>query len=281
MNKKALLVGINYAGTQHALRGCINDIILMNEILVNNLGFNDPKQIRMLTEQSATTKNILDRLNWLVEGAQPGDVLFFHYSGHGTQITDINYDRNEEPDGLDECIVPWDMNWRDKIVKDDDFKRIFGKLPAGVNLTVILDCCHSGDGLKTFLPPLEMRDDILGPTRNRFLPAPVDIQNRSYGLDLAPKTKAIVNIPNQNGILVSGCASNQTSADAWIQPVQKFYGALTYNTSEILKQHNYQISYADLVNKLNEVLPKSGFTQQPELNGNNELFSKQFLQPFA
>lgn len=280
MKKRALLVGINYEGTQNALRGCVNDILMMNELLVNNLGFSDPKQIRMLTNESATTHNILERLEWLVDDAQPGDVLYFHYSGHGSQFIDLDYDLNDEPDGYDEVIVPVDMNWRDKIIKDDDFKRIFSKLPDGVNLTVTLDCCHSGTGLRDFLPPIEMRDDIFGPTRERRIAMPVDIANRGFGLDLQVKSREVKAIENQKGLLISGCASNQTSADAWFQPLNKFYGALTFSMTQILIQHNFDISYAELVSQLNFNLSHAGFTQIPELDGKAELFNNKFLSSF-
>lgn len=280
--KKAFLCGINYPNTQHALRGCVNDILAINEILYKNLGFSDPKYIRMLTDESATTQNILERLEWLVDGAQPGDVLYFHYSGHGCQIPHMNYHSMEEPDGLDECIVPIDMDWRTKIIKDDDFKRIFDKVPNGVNLTVTLDCCHSGDGLRDFLPPIELRDDILGPTRTRAIVAPVDIMNRAYGLELQPKPRSaqLKDIQEQSGLLISGCRSYQTSADAWIQQANKFYGALTYTMVQILKQSNFNMSYKDLVCNLNGILSNAGFTQEPELNGKAELFDKPFLQPY-
>jgi hypothetical protein len=37
-----------------------------------------------------TRRNILNALGWLVSDAQPGDSLFFHYSGHGSQVRDYN-----------------------------------------------------------------------------------------------------------------------------------------------------------------------------------------------
>jgi hypothetical protein len=42
---------------------------------------------------------------WLVQEAQPGDELFFSYSGHGSSRTDVDGD---EVDGMDEVIVPMD-----------------------------------------------------------------------------------------------------------------------------------------------------------------------------
>jgi hypothetical protein len=38
-------------------------------------------------------------MHWLVEDARPTDTLFFHFSGHGGQIKDLDGD---EADGFDE-----------------------------------------------------------------------------------------------------------------------------------------------------------------------------------
>lgn len=41
------------------------------------------------------------KLKELVAASRPGDVLFFHFSGHGTQVPD-----DGESDGYDEAICP-------------------------------------------------------------------------------------------------------------------------------------------------------------------------------
>lgn len=38
-------------------------------------------------------------MHWLVRGAQPGDALFFHYSGHGGQAKAT---QGDEADGMNE-----------------------------------------------------------------------------------------------------------------------------------------------------------------------------------
>ena len=110
--KKALFVGINYPNTQHKLNGCINDIELAERVVTENFGFEEK---RVLKDEQATTQNILNNLKWLVDDAKPGDVLYFHYSGHGSQIPNFNPEQDYEPDGKDEIIVPVDLtryNWR-------------------------------------------------------------------------------------------------------------------------------------------------------------------------
>ena len=83
--RKALLVGIN-AYHDGALRGCVNDVIRVNQVITHHFGFTKNTDKRMLVDASATSANILNRLEWLVDDAQAGDVLFFHYSGHGLVV---------------------------------------------------------------------------------------------------------------------------------------------------------------------------------------------------
>lgn len=284
MTKKALLVGINYPGTSHALRGCVNDVMLMSSVLSKNFGF-EARNKRMLTDHSATTAQILHRLDWLVADAQPGDVLYFHYSGHGSQMADQRYDQDYEPDGLDEIICPMDLNWRDKVIKDDDLQRIFNKVPEGVNLTVMLDCCHSGGGadhLYQYQPSgvAAVDHDPFSPNKSRLLPMPADIANRAIGLDLQVRPRSVsTSGGSTKGMLISGCQSHQTSADAFL--ANKFYGAATFYMERVLKKYEYNVDYGTLVEVMNESLADFNFTQRPELNGSTEFFGKKFLQPFS
>jgi len=283
--KRALLVGIN-AYPSSPLRGCVNDVVLMSKILTEQYGF-ETKEKRMLTDASATTANILERLEWLVDGAQPGDVLYFHYSGHGSQMVDDKYDSDDEPDGLDEIICPVDLDWRDKVVTDDMLKKIFNKVPAGVNLTVMLDSCHSGSMMDQSYQyqPLgegEARtaefDDPR--TRNRLLPMPADIANRGFGLDLKPKPRSVQSRDVDNtGLLLTGCQSQQTSADAYLDG--QYMGAGTCSLAKTLEANNYDVDYKTLVENMNQFMVDTGFSQRPELNGSTKLFGDKFLQPKA
>lgn len=280
--KKALLVGINYPGTSSQLNGCVNDVMLMNDIIRKNYAFckDNAMEIRMLTDSSATTKNILDRLKWLVDGAKPGDILLFQYSGHGTQYPVADYTNNEEPDGLDEVICPIDFDWRANVIKDNDLREIFKNVPAGVNLTVISDSCHSGTLLKDLINPLIQ--PATSPNKIRTIPMPPDIMNRIYGLELKPRFKCLRNASgDQIGILISGCRSDQTSADAWIQANRKYQGALTYYLSVVLSEAKYDITYRDLVSKVNIKLAAAGYDQNPQLDCDEELKDKKFLQPLV
>lgn len=112
MTKKAVLIGINYPGTKAELKGCVNDVKRMYACLVDRYGFSK-ENITVLIDTDdrytqPTGRNIRRALGNLVGSAEPGDVLFVHYSGHGTRLP---AETGEDDDtGYDECIVPSDMN---------------------------------------------------------------------------------------------------------------------------------------------------------------------------
>lgn len=83
--KLALLIGINNY-PQHQLDGCVTDVELQQELLINRFGFN-AKDILTLTNQQATRENIETAfVEHLREQAQPEDVVVFHFSGYGSQV---------------------------------------------------------------------------------------------------------------------------------------------------------------------------------------------------
>ncbi|EOA37332.1 hypothetical protein CARUB_v10011040mg [Capsella rubella] len=143
MAKKALLIGINYPGTAVELRGCVNDVRRMQKCLIERYGFsNGDITILIDTDKSyiqPTGKNIRDKLEDLIKAGKSGDILVFHYSGHGTRLPPVNEESGDST-GYDECITPCDMN----LIKDDDFRQMVAKVEKGCQLTIISDSCHSG-----------------------------------------------------------------------------------------------------------------------------------------
>lgn len=141
--KRALLVGINYVGTRNELRGCHNDMETMKTYLEQQ-GF-DGGDMRLLMDDGAhdrpTKSNILAGMQWLGEGAGPGDSLFLCYSGHGASVRDED---DDEEDGKDECLVPLDFNDAGLLCDDEAYQHLVAPLPAGAQLVCVFDCCHSG-----------------------------------------------------------------------------------------------------------------------------------------
>ncbi|KAJ4482769.1 peptidase C14, caspase domain-containing protein [Lentinula edodes] len=162
-NKKALLIGINYSGTDSSLDGCHSDVSRMYKFITQTYGFLAENIVvlkdssKLEDEYQPTKANMLYWMQWLVKDAQPHDSLLFHYSGHGGQRRDRDGD---EIDYKDECIFPVDsipltdasdeqimIAHRNVIIDDELHLCLVSPLPAGARLTAIFDSCHSGSVL--------------------------------------------------------------------------------------------------------------------------------------
>ena len=146
--KLALLVGINnykYADRISPLAGSINDIEDMRQLLIGKFEF-PPENIMVLTDSQATHAAIINAIQThLIAKAQPGDIVVFDYSGHGSQMPDATH---KMISGLDETIVPYDSRDPEGKVFDISGAELHGLLlqlaAKTKNLTFILDSCHSG-----------------------------------------------------------------------------------------------------------------------------------------
>jgi hypothetical protein len=84
--KLAFLIGINQYSQSPALAGCVTDVELERELLINRFGF-AAADILTLTDKQATkdliTAAFVDHLGKQVK---PEDVVIFHFSGYGTRV---------------------------------------------------------------------------------------------------------------------------------------------------------------------------------------------------
>mmetsp|Transcript_107480 Transcript_107480/g.213427 ORF Transcript_107480/g.213427 Transcript_107480/m.213427 type:complete len:453 (+) Transcript_107480:3-1361(+) len=240
--KKALLIGCNYPGTSAQLSGCINDVSRMNKMLTTLYSF-PPGSIRILTDDGRsrdglpTRANITEGMRWLTQGAQPGDVLFFHFSGHGGQEEDPTY---TEEDGYDETLCPTDFQIAGQIVDTEVLDTLCMPLPAGVKVTAVLDCCHSGTGMDlpfSWMGGMWQEGRWQEETNPCFCAA--DVQ------------------------MISGCEDVQCSSDAsdrYGQPA----GALTSALCDTLEARPVQ-PYPDLLQGIYQNLQQNGHSQRPQL----------------
>ncbi|XP_071724649.1 metacaspase-9-like [Rutidosis leptorrhynchoides] len=289
--KVAVLVGCNYANTKNELRGCINDVVAMHEILVQRFGFEE-KNIQVLTDAAEskvlpTGINIKAALNRMIDEALPEDVLFFHYSGHGTRIPSV---KPAHPFRSDEAIVPCDFN----LITDVDFREMVNRIPKGASFTMLSDSCHSGgliDKEKEQIGPFASIKDNISPILNSFIQKTIPFDsvlqhlqsltkintqdigthllesfggNASLKFRLPPPLEMDIfkSLKGDEGILLSGCQANETSAD--IQGGGgKPHGAFTYAVQEALKDWPIKgLSNREVVMKAREVLKSQGLIEQ-------------------
>ena len=282
MAQKALLVGINkYQMANADLNGCVNDVTNVRDILLKYFGYK-PDDIRVITDQRATKKAVMERLKWLTKGAKPGDRLLFHFSGHGSQVRDR--DGDELKDKLDEILCPHDMDWNGTYIVDDELGKIFSGLPAGAVVEVLLDSCHSGTGIRELLGLAKLPEELS--FRPRFLPPPIDIQCRMEddlpvqrffrGPSASNPSRLATDALPAYLVLFSGCKDNQTSADALIG--SKYNGAFTYYFCKHLRDVKGKINRTDLLKRVRASLKFNDFDQIPQLEGAKTKKGKNVLE---
>ena len=277
-NKRALLIGINrYQIPGADLRGCVNDVRGMASALEELCGFR-AADIETITDVDATKKAMQAGIKDLVKGGRRGDVLFLHYSGHGSNVPD---DDGDEADHRDEILCPTDLDWKDPF-RDDWLRATFDGLRAGVSLTVVMDCCHSGTNTRAIQPP----DALVIP---RYLPNPWDIMAAESGRKLKGRvTGRLRRTPHRKSgpdvvavtmpeTLIAGCRDTQTSADAFIDGT--YNGALTWSLVCALRTTSAALSYRELHARSVALLGKRRYDQVPQLEGRKARLDARFLSP--
>lgn len=286
--RKALLIGVNYFGQKGELRGCINDVHNVMNYLMENFGYRREDIVTLTDDQQnpvshPTKNNILRAMNWLVQGCQPNDSLFFHFSGHGGQTKDTDGD---EEDGNDEVIYPVDFKQAGHIVDDQIHDILVKPLPAGARLTAIFDSCHSGSCLD--LPYIystngTLKEPNLAKEAGQGLLGIISSASRedyggvakhlmgffekaTSGSGAHQKSMATKTSP-ADVIMFSGSKDDQTSADATI--ASKATGAMSWAFISAMKANPNQ-SYLQLLNSIREVLATK-YTQKPQLSCSHPL----------
>jgi len=277
MAKRAVLIGINrYRVPGADLRGCVNDVKNLQQVLTTYCGFSI-KDITTLTDLQATKKAMQSAIQKLIASGKKGDVLLLHYSGHGANVPD---DNGDEADHRDEILCPTNLDWNDPL-RDDWLRKTFDKLRSGVSLTVIMDCCHSGTNTRAITPPD-------APVKERFLPCPLDLMATESGRALRGTLRGQLGKAPRGGkrrsdivhadipeLLITGCRDTQTSADAKIGGT--FNGALTYYLVDSIKASKGNLTYRELHQRTTAKLKKNRYDQVPQLEGQRTSFDRPFL----
>lgn len=243
-NKLALLIGINYTGTNHELNGCINDVQKMKQVLLDHFGYQENQIIVMSDEESGalrpTALNIMNQLGSLIIRAYYNEAqeIWIHYSGHGSYIEDHSGD---ELDNRDEVIVPLDHD-KSGLITDDLLHNYMEYLPSTCECFCLFDCCHSGTIL--------------------------DLEYRYKG-DSEHVTENHDSQIRGKVIMFSGCQDLQTSADANIE--DRWAGAMTSAFLNALEKTNYEITFYHLLDLMRKYLKDGNYEQIPQLSSSHQL----------
>lgn len=138
-----LIAANDYQGTGHEL-SCTKDAKHVQE-LCRACGVT----AYTLYDRQCTREGMARGIHDVASQCRPGDTFLFYFSGHGTQVTDVDGD---EVDHQDEAFVMvtetgsiFESDGNPCVLTDDEFVSIMtNALHPDVTTIILSDCCHSG-----------------------------------------------------------------------------------------------------------------------------------------
>jgi hypothetical protein len=259
------------------------DLFYVREALQKN-GF-ALSNIDTLRDEQATKAGMIKALDNLTAKASKGDIVYFHFSGHGQQIQDDAKDGIlDEADGYDEALIPYDAKGKwdnvdykgEKHFRDDllaeKLLAIRNKVGAEGSVVVVIDACHSGTATRG---AGVVRGDPFPLQQNNYKPNVI--------IDLAkqPEVGLLDNMnSNTMGSLVvfSGSSPNQVNRETKDEN-GRGVGSLSYAFAKAITTLPNNVNYNSLFQKIKAIIQADEPSQIPMFEGNGALkvFSNQYI----
>lgn len=239
----------------------VADVKLLKQVLVTKLGFKDTHVTVIDTMATTKKASIVAALKQFLMESQTGDVLYFHYSGHGSQT--IN---GEDYLGWDQTLVPSDYltGSHANDIRDKELAQILkvgleGKTPAAFLLS--FDSCHSGTVTRggggvnrsytrdtPKMPP--GRKEALKEKRARKQPG------------LLP-AEAIAEL---KFTVISACRSSESDHET-TDDSNKPIGSLSYALAKAMANAGPSATYRDLFERITDTMRAKEVDQVPVMEG--------------
>jgi hypothetical protein len=251
----AILIGANqYQNLEERwwLKGPANDVQLVAGYLTTSAPVPfDAANVTVLTDgvdgsTAPTLAAIRTAFADLTARVQPGDFVYLHFSGHGTQAPAL--DPASELDGLDELFLPVDIGpWSDGVgavenaLVDDEIGTLIDGLRAkGANVWAVFDSCHSGTATRSLDGADDVRTRQLPPEALGIDPDAVEV-TRSIG-DPREGMEAPFDAGDGEGSFVAFFAAqtNEVTPEKNLpkgKPGRKPQGVFTFTLMEVLAEY--------------------------------------------
>jgi len=263
MVKKALLVGVSeYLPLKANLRSATIEVENWKALLVRTYAFGE-HNVRVLMNERATKRAVLDRLTWLLAGALEGDQIVFVFCGHGLRARRRN-DEGKLLEREDEGLIPYpagSSSALDVSIFDDDLTDLYERMGVrrGALPTFIFDCCYSAgiDFSETH------RTRLTRPARSHVAPS-FDVVR--FGLRLTRNGSG----PQPVVIAASGETGLAIEVEAAGQPRSLF----SLHALDTLRG-NPRVSYSDLITTIKPLMTFAA--QEPCIRGDCQRTKRSFL----
>jgi len=246
----------------------LNDVKYVKAALLSQ-GF-DEKDIDTLKGEQATKAGMVKAIDRLIARANEGDIVVFHFSGHGQQVFD-KAPRKDESDGYDESLVAYDAKLRYDPIKyqgqnhftddelGDKLTNLRKKIGANGSLLVLIDACHSGTAT---------RGQEIAVARG----SQEAIEPKGYNPDITESSadkNDMFDDPNllSNLVLISASSADQLNYETK-DNLKNGVGSLTYAFSRAISEINGEINYDILFEKIKGDIQGWKPFQNPQIEGN-------------
>lgn len=247
----------------------INDLNYIKPALLAQ-GFVED-DIEILKNEQATRAGIVAAIDRLIARAKPGDIVVFHFSGHGQQIFDDA--RKDEPDGYDEALVPYDASMRysssytgQNHLRDDElgdkFKALRKNIGKEGSLLVLLDACHSGTAT---------RGEQMAITRGADVKCEPVGYSKTISVSRGAQDEGVFDDQEllSNMVVISAASADQLNYET-TDAEKNGVGSLTYAFSRAISQTSGTINYKILFEKIKTSIQSWKPYQNPQIEGNTD-----------
>jgi len=295
--KRALIVAIGDYPTKETgwiNISSINDYKIIYQMLLNQEF--KKENIDSLLNEDATAAGLDQKFSELLSKCEKGDMIYFHFSGHGQQVTDTDQENSisdYEDDGYDESLVMfsapsiceegYDMS---EHYIDDKLNYWITEIRKQIvdgHVIMVLDACHSGTGSRGIGENSNVvrgTKAICGRNKNKYKKKET---SKGFGLEFS-KSENIGDL-----VVFSGCKAEEVNAEYWINGTDpdKRFGSLSYAFVQgVGKLSKSDATYYDLYGSINEFVETSinqkfNINQHPQIEpeeGKNlKIFAGDFI----
>lgn len=285
--RRALLVGVSDYCRDNSAKECRengkywwdlnsgNDVDAIKAVLMSErFGFKEDEIKVLKTKDETTHASIVNTFkSFLISQTGPGDIVYFHYSGHGGQVeddADPRHGRNpkvgDELDGKDETFIPSDYATQgdgSKDIRDDEIEELLAGL-IGRHIAVTADSCHSGT--------ITRNGRRL--TRGAALRRAVAANGRGQADGPSGLFPENASLP-ASLVVISAARNNQAASETTDEVTHKDMGMFSYALVRSLADSGPETTYRDIFERINSEVTRRYRDQAPQLEGNrnNILFT--------
>jgi hypothetical protein len=263
VGKHALLIGIDNYRNVPPLRGALNDINLTQQLLRERFGF-QPDDFIILLDEQATHTGIENAFKALIKRVKRGDLVYIHYSGHGSQTADLNGDERDQQDETWVSYGTRSDNRQDKDnydVLDDEINAWLTAIyTKTTHVIFVSDSCHSATVARGQAP--------IGRGLKRDEQQPHNpLGKKAYR-------------QKYQGIHVGAVRDEELAAETTGDDDKTFYGLFTWYWIKALQQAQPGETWHDVFKRAyTPIVARRGQVQNPQMEGerNRQVFGGHFL----